>query len=211
MTNISQTQAGFKAKSRRNPLWIPRLFHAKASCVCRNRLNFRLFRYAPGYREWFHQTRREKKKRQGTYTLYRRRSGESDLLTADGCEACLQIGNDIIDVLGADGQADGVLVDLLLGQLGIGQLAVGGGGRVDNKALHVRHVGQQREDLQVVDEGKGFLAAALDVKGKDGCAAVGEILLVQSVIRMIRQRGVVHLFHLRVVGKELHHLFWGRW
>ena len=78
---------------------------------------------------------------------------------------------------------------------------------MDNKALHVRHVGQQREDLQVVDEGKGFLAAALDVKGKDGCAAVGEILLVQSVIRVIRQRGVVHLFHLRVVSKELHHLF----
>ena len=25
MTDISQTQAEFKAKSRRNPLWIPRL------------------------------------------------------------------------------------------------------------------------------------------------------------------------------------------
>jgi len=28
MTDIPQTQAGFKAKSRRNPLWIPRLFNA---------------------------------------------------------------------------------------------------------------------------------------------------------------------------------------
>ena len=28
MTDISQTQAGCKAKSRRNPLWIPRLFNA---------------------------------------------------------------------------------------------------------------------------------------------------------------------------------------
>ena len=45
MTNISQTQAGFKAESRRNPLWIPRRFNAKSRCVCRNRLNFRLFRY----------------------------------------------------------------------------------------------------------------------------------------------------------------------
>ena len=45
MTNISQVQAGFKAKSRRNPLWISRLFNAKSSCACRNRLNFRLFRY----------------------------------------------------------------------------------------------------------------------------------------------------------------------
>ena len=42
MTDISQTQAGFKAKSRRNPLWIPRLFNAKSRCVCRNRRYFRL-------------------------------------------------------------------------------------------------------------------------------------------------------------------------
>ena len=36
--DISQTQAGFKAKSHRNPLWIPRLFKAKSHYVCRNRL-----------------------------------------------------------------------------------------------------------------------------------------------------------------------------
>ena len=40
MTDIAQTQAGFKAKSRRNPLWIPRFFNAKSGCVCRNRLIF---------------------------------------------------------------------------------------------------------------------------------------------------------------------------
>ena len=45
MTDISQTQAGFKAESRRNPLWIPRRFNAKSRCVCRNRRAFRLFRY----------------------------------------------------------------------------------------------------------------------------------------------------------------------
>jgi len=40
MTDISQTQAEFKAKSRRNPLWIPKLFNAKFRCVCRNRRYF---------------------------------------------------------------------------------------------------------------------------------------------------------------------------
>lgn len=77
-------------------------------------------------------------------------------------------------MLGADGQADGVLVDLLLGQLGVGQLTVGGGGRVDDKALHVCHVGQQREDLQVINEGKGLLAAALDVKVKMDAPPLGK-------------------------------------
>ena len=48
MTNISQAQAGFKANSRRNPLWISRLIHAKSGCACRNRLNFRLFRCTLG-------------------------------------------------------------------------------------------------------------------------------------------------------------------
>ncbi len=48
MTDISQTQAGFKAKSRRNPLWIPRLFNAKSRCICRNRRYFRLFSYTLG-------------------------------------------------------------------------------------------------------------------------------------------------------------------
>ena len=59
--------------------------------------------------------------------------GES--LAADGCEASLEVGDDVVDVLGADGQADGVLVDLLLGQLLIGQLAVSGGSRMDDQAL----------------------------------------------------------------------------
>ena len=45
MTDISQTQAGCKAKSCRNPLYIPRLLTQKSRCVCRNRRYFRRFRY----------------------------------------------------------------------------------------------------------------------------------------------------------------------
>ena len=93
-------------------------------------------------------------------------------LAADGCETGFEVGDDIVDVLGADGQADGVLIDLLLGQLLVVQLAVGGGSRVDDKALYVGDIGQKGEDLQVVDELEGFLTAALDIKGKDGSAAV---------------------------------------
>ena len=46
-TDISQTQAECKVKSHRNPLRIPRLFNAKSRCVCRNRLNFRIFSDTP--------------------------------------------------------------------------------------------------------------------------------------------------------------------
>ena len=38
-------------------------------------------------------------------------------LAADGCETILEVGEDVVNVLGADGQADGVLIDALVGQL----------------------------------------------------------------------------------------------
>ena len=101
-------------------------------------------------------------------------AGES--LAADGCEASLEVGDDIVDVLGADGQADGVLVDLLLGQLLIGQLAVSGGSRMDDQTLDVGHICQQGEDLQVVDELECFLTASLDVEVKMEAPPLGKYL-----------------------------------
>ena len=76
-------------------------------------------------------------------------------------EACLQICDNIVDMLRADGEADGVLLDILLRQFLRGQLRMGGGVGVDDQALHIRHVGQQGEELQVVNEGEGFLLATL--------------------------------------------------
>ena len=49
---------------------------------------------------------RKEEKTRHIHTLSEALRG-SGLLTADSCEACLQIGNDIIDVLGADGQGGG--------------------------------------------------------------------------------------------------------
>ena len=123
-----------------------------------------------------------------------------------GGEALLQVGDDVVDVLGADGEADGVLVDALVLQLGLAQLGVGGGGGVDHQRFDVGHVGQQGEDGQVVDELVGLGLAALDVKGKDGSAAVGEVLLIQGVVGVVGQAGVVDLLHLGVVLQKLHDL-----
>ncbi len=101
----------------------------------------------------------------------------------------LQVGDDVVDVLGADGEADGVLVDALVLQLGLVQLGVGGGGGVYHQRLHVGHVGQQGKDGQVVDELVGLGLAALDVEGEDGSAAVGEVLLIQGVVGVVGQAG----------------------
>ena len=71
-------------------------------------------------------------------------------------------------------------------------------GRVDDEALDVRDVGQQGEDLQVVDEAVRLGLAARDLKGEDGAAAVREVLLIQRVVRVARQRRMVDARDLRV-------------
>ena len=83
---------------------------------------------------------------------------------------------------------------------------MGGGGRVDDKALHVSHVSQQGENLQIVDEGPSLLFSALHFEGEDASATVGEEFLVESMVRMIRQRRMVHLCHLWMVGEEFNNL-----
>ena len=47
ITDISQPQAGCKAKSHRNPFRIPRLLNTKSGCAYRNRRYFQLFSYTP--------------------------------------------------------------------------------------------------------------------------------------------------------------------
>ena len=93
--------------------------------------------------------------------------GKIEGLLLDCLECLLQIGDQVVGILGTDGQADGVLVDALVQQFLLAQLAVGGGSRVDDQALHVSNVSQQAENLQVVNESMRFLNSALDLEGED--------------------------------------------
>ena len=84
----------------------------------------------------------------------------------------------ILRLLDPDGKPDGVGPDALIQQLLGGKLGVGGGGRVDDKGFYIRHVGQKRENFQAVNKFVGFRLTAIDLKGEDGRATVGEILLI---------------------------------
>ena len=94
-----------------------------------------------------------------------------------------------------NGQADGVWFNVLLFQLFLGKLAVGGGSRMDDKALHIRHIGQKGEHLQAVNKSVGLFFTALYLKGKNRSPAFWEIFLIQFVVRVSGQGGMVHLFH----------------
>ena len=105
--------------------------------------------------------------------------GELDLL-----EGLVEVGDDVVDVLCSDGQADGRLVDALVGEFGLRQLGVGGGGRMDDKGFDIGHVRKQGEYLQGVYEPEGLLLPALDFKCEDRASSVREITLVEGVVRM---------------------------
>ena len=53
----------------------------------------------------------------------------------------------------------------------------------------------------MVDELLGRLSAALDLEREDGDTAIREVLLVELVVRMIRQSRMVDLRDMRVLGE----------
>ena len=109
------------------------------------------------------------------------------LLPSDFVECLREIVDDVVDVFRANREADGRGRDVLLGQFLGRELRVGGGVGMDDEALHVGHVGQQREYLQCVDELPG-------------------LFLSELVVAMALQCRMVHLGHLRMAGQEADHL-----
>ena len=118
-----------------------------------------------------------------------------------GLKGLIEIVNDIIDVLRADGQADRRRRDARSGEFLLVHLGVRRRSRMDDERLDIRDIGQQAEDLEMVDELLGRLSAALDLEREDGDTAVREVLLVELVVRMIRQGRMVDLIDMRVLGE----------
>ena len=74
----------------------------------------------------------------------------------------------------------------------VGELAMGGGGGVDDQAADVADVGQVREQLDAGDELHARLVAALQAEGEDRAGALGADLLDEGMIRVLGQARVVH-------------------
>ena len=68
---------------------------------------------------------------------------------------------------------------------------------MDDEALGVSHVGEQREKLQAVHKFYGCLSAAFQVNEENGSRALRKITLIEGVIRRIRQRRMMDFLHER--------------
>ena len=77
---------------------------------------------------------------------------------------------------------------------------------MNHQGLNICHICQEREYLQMVDERMGLLLTTFDIEGEYASATIGEVLLIQGMVRMIRQRRMVDLGHLRMLLQELDNL-----
>ena len=97
-------------------------------------------------------------------------------------ECLLKICDDIIDMFGADGQADGVWPDALIQQFFRRVLRVRGGCRMDNQRFDIGHIGQQREKFQMINPIPGVTLVSLQIESEDRSAVVRIILLIQLLL-----------------------------
>ena len=58
---------------------------------------------------------------------------------------------------------------------------------MNREALYVSHIGEDGEELEIVDELPGLFLPALDLEGEDRTAPVREVFLIERMVRMLRQ------------------------
>lgn len=116
-----------------------------------------------------------------------------------------EVVDDVVNVFRADGQADSRRRDVLVGQFLWTHLGVGGSVGMDDQTLHISYVGQQREDAERINELPGFFLTALNLEREDAAASVGEVFLVERMVGMVGQGGMVYFGHLRMVLQKVHY------
>ena len=76
---------------------------------------------------------------------------------------------------------------------------------MNDQTLHISDVGQQRKDLEGIDELPGFVLTALDLEGENRAASVGEVLLIEFVVVVTLERRMIHTCYFRMILQEVHH------
>jgi len=101
----------------------------------------------------------------------------------------VEVGEDVVDVLDADGEADKFGADatgeLLLG----GELRMGRGGRVNRQRLGVTKVGNVGEQLERVDELCSRFCSTFNSKDNNASTFAAEVFLVFGEFRIVLEPG----------------------
>ena len=122
-------------------------------------------------------------------------------------ESLRKVGDDVVYVLDADGDADHVLAHARCLLLRLRELLVGGGRRVDHQSLGVADVGELRRQAEGVDELGAGAEATLDAEGEHRAVAVlAEVFVRLAVEGVVAETRVVdpghHGVRLEVPGER---------
>ena len=123
----------------------------------------------------------------------------------DGVQSLSDVRNQVFLVLNAQTDANQLGGDARVPELLVGELPVGGGGGIQAAGAGIGHVGLDCAQLQVLHEGGGRLAPALEAEADHAATAFGQVLLGQLVVLVPGQTGVVHIGHLRMAVQEFGH------
>ena len=110
----------------------------------------------------------------------------------------LDVGDDVVHVFDADGEADEVGSDAGLAELLVGELTMGVAGWMEDTAAGIGYVGDDADELQTVHKADGILARSLQSEGNNAARAVWQVLLAEDVIGVVGQAAVVDPRHLIV-------------
>ena len=117
-----------------------------------------------------------------------------------------EVSDDVVDVLGAYAEAYCCGGDMLSFKFFRRKLAVGCSVRVDYKALYVSNVSEKREQFEAVNEFPGFILATFKLDSEDASGSIRVEFVIKGVVRMIRERGMINLGYLGMLGKEFDYL-----
>ena len=114
-----------------------------------------------------------------------------------------QGGEDVVGVFEADREADQLGLEALFALFLVGDLRVRRGSRVDDEALRIADVREDREERHGVHQLARLRTAALHAEDDHAAGAVRQVLLRKL---RFRQRRVAHPCQLRMVGEEFRDL-----
>ncbi len=97
-------------------------------------------------------------------------------------ERLIQVPEDVLDVLGADAEADEIGADASGGLLFGRELAVGGCGGVDGEGACVADVGEVAEEVEAFDESLASRGTALDAESEDGAWSLWKIAFGSEMV-----------------------------
>ena len=97
---------------------------------------------------------------------------------SDFVESLREVVDQVVNVFGSDRESDCAGIDVLLGKFLFVELGMGCGGGMNHEALDVGYVGQEREDLERVDEALSGRAASGKFDSENRACALGKVTVI---------------------------------